>query len=329
MLRVNNGAKSLGILFVIFFLLTTTFVEANEPPVKVKAEVDQTEILIGDRITYTVTIEADPEADIVPPDVAANLAEFEIKDYQVSGPKKSWWRKKVVTIYEYTFTIFTTGEYEIPPLVVEYAYPKAQRLKSESPAHKETQELKHSVSTRAIKILVEGVKPSIDDKDDIRDIKSPLSIPYSWLFYLVLASILLVIAGAIGGYLFYQRRKISDMVSAPLRSPEEIAYERLKTLNGSNLLAEGQLKKYYIILSETIRAYLEAKFEISVLDRTTNELDEEMRQAKLDKSFCNQVKDFLERCDLVKFAKYRPTRETIEADFETGWSIVSKTREVE
>ncbi|MEW5767183.1 MAG: BatD family protein [bacterium] len=309
-------------VLIIYFLWTTARVESDEPPVKVAAEVDQTTILIGDRITYKVTVEADPEVDLVPPDATANLAGFEIKDYKVSGPKKSWWTKKVVTVYEYTFTIFATGEYEIPPLLVEYTYPKAQRLKSEPPPNQETEEIKHSVSTKAIKILVEGVKPSIDNKDDIRDIKSPLSIPYSRLFYLVLASILLVIGGAIGGYLFYQRRKVREVVSAPLRSPEEIAYERLKNLNGSNLLAEGKLKKYYIILSETIRAYLEAKFEIPVLDRTTNELYEEMRQAELDQSFCHKVKDFLEQCDLVKFAKYRPTRVTIEADFETGWSIV-------
>ncbi|MDI6794292.1 MAG: hypothetical protein QME81_15750 [bacterium] len=319
--------KNSGILLAIFFLLVAAGVEAGEPPLKVKSEASHTNILIGDRLTYTVTIEADPEVDIVPPDVGANLTEFEIKDYQVTGPEKSWWKKKVVTVYEYTLTIFTAGEYEIPPLVVEYKLsPEARNQKSMPPANEESKQTKYSVSSEAIKVVIKGVELSGADKDDIRDIKPPLSIPYSRRFYLTLAGILLVIAGAIGGYLIYQRRKIRPVRTEVFRSPEEIAYERLKQLKGSNLLLEGKLKKYYIILSETIRAYLEAKFGIPVLDRTTSELYEEMRRAKLDKLFCDLIKDFLSRSDLVKFAKYRPDIQTMEADFETGWSIVRRQK---
>ena len=100
---------------------------------------------------------------------------------------------------------------------------------------------------------------------------------------------------------------------------------KIEKLKNMNLIEEGRIKDYYIILSEIIRRYIEGRYNIQVLDRTTGELFWEMKNARIDKKVVTQVKDLLEDCDLVKFAKYIPPSDIIEKNFNTSVNIVNVT----
>jgi len=74
-----------------------------------------------------------------------------------------------------------TGEYVIPPVVVKYIGEKGEAKQ---------------ISSNKISIFVESVKSKPSDKDDIRDIKSPLYLSHSFWFYFLLILFPLLMIGA-------------------------------------------------------------------------------------------------------------------------------------
>jgi hypothetical protein len=310
------------ILFAFSFQLSTLLISPSHASVILKASVDRNKITIGDRITYTVVIEHDPEIQIKSPEPGANLGEFEIKDYEIIGPKSRYSfkkfriRRKKVIEYRYTLTTFTTGEFKIPAVGMGYADKKG--------ANKE-------IKSGEISIFVESVRSAERDKDDIRDIKLPVGIPRGWLFYFILILIPVLLTGGGLAYYLYEKRKREEIFtrSDSSRPADEVAYERLDKLEELDLIKQGRVKEYYIILSEIIRRYIEQRYSISVLDRTTNELYRQLRRVpEIDKKHCSAIKDFLVECDLVKFAKYKPEENIIAEDSGTARRIIDLTKPV-
>lgn len=297
----------------IFYLLSCKLFLHSE--IIVKTTVNKNKITIGDKIIYSVIIEHSPEINVKFPELETKLGEFEIKDYKVIGPKKKLTLKnfalriRLKTNYKYIITTFTTGEFKIPPITIEYTNKKGETKK---------------IKSAEITVFVESLKP----KDDIRDIKSPVSIPLGWLFYFFLIFIPLLIA--IGYYYYQSRKKIEIFVHSDLTRPaDEVAYEQLEKLKNLDLVSQGKIKEYYIILSEIIRKYLQQRYSIPVLDRTTNELYHELRDNnEIDKKHCTLIKEFLEDCDLVKFAKYVPEHEIITKNTETAKKIIDLTKPI-
>lgn len=305
-----------SIIFITNFVLITlclyVYSYANELPIIVNSSIDKPKITIGDRVTYTIILSYNPKKIKSPPfSPGTNLDSFEIKDYKIYKPKKK--KGKIVQRYEYIITTFTVGEFKIAPLEVNYITQSGEEKK---------------ITTPEISILVEGIKPSESDKDDIRDIKPPVYIKWGIWFYLGLATVLLVIGGVIGLYFYKKKKKKLFTETHDVRPPEEIAYEELEEITQMDLIKQGKIKLYYILLSEVIRKYLEKRFHISVLDRTTYELYQQMRMLEIDNKHCRQIRDFLEECDLVKFAKYKPDEKTINKDFLTAKEIIDSNKPV-
>jgi hypothetical protein len=89
-----------------------------------------------------------------------------------------------------------------------------------------------------------------------------------------------------------------------------------------DLLTHNEFKLYYTLVTEAVRRYLEDRYGIDAMDRTTTELLDELsgrgrRVEKLD--------DLLRVADLVKFAKYVPAVEGGVAAISTAREIVVKT----
>ena len=72
--------------------------------------------------------------------------------------------------------------------------------------------------------------------------------------------------------------------------------------NGLNI---GEIKEYHAELSETIRRYIEERFNFIALELTTHEIIEILK-TKVMKKESLKIKDILERADLAKFAKSKP-----------------------
>jgi hypothetical protein len=284
--------NALKIIFMAVLACGAAFSQAADP-VSIDTRVNPSRITIGDLVTYTVTVTHDPDVEIAMPGLGANLGRFEIRDYKAHEPVKAG--GKIVTSTDYIISTFFTGEFTIPPMAVAYKLPGDTAV--------------HVISTEKMKITVESLKPS--EAGDIRDIKPPVEIPRNWWYTLrwplagaaVLALFLLAWWG-------YRRRKagkgLLPVRETPARPPHEIAFEQLRSLRESGLLAEGDVKEFHIRLSDILRNYLEGRYFIQALEMTTEETLDQLTGTAMDREDFESTALVLERSDLVKFAKHRP-----------------------
>jgi hypothetical protein len=280
--------------------------------IAVESFVDRATITIGDRILYTATVTSDSGVKLEPLALGSNLGAFEVKDYKIYDQEKTK-EGKNVNKSEYLITTFTTGEYVIPPITVNYTDPQGE---------------KKQIKSEPLFILVKSVGASESDKEDIRGLKPPIDIRGTYWAYLLILPILAVLAA--GGLLYYrQRAKGLALPEIPeeLKKPAwEVALLELDSLRDSGLLKKKAIKRYFTVLSDVVRKYIERRFEISALDRTTAEIRGEIKRVKLDQSLRELITGLLFFCDLVKFAKYVPSTEEVEERLNHAYSIVNLTK---
>ena len=137
---------------------------------------------------------------------------------------------------------------------------------------------------------------------DLRDIKPPLVIPSGWALAAWIAGAIVVAALAFFAWRYWRRRR-SLVPPIPVVPAHIRARQKLEQALG--LL--GQPREFCILVSDTIRLYLEERFDFRAPERTTEEFLHELRETNL---LLPEQKDslgeFLKRCDLVKFARYEP-----------------------
>lgn len=292
----------------IFLLLFSGIALAD--PVYLNVKIDKNTVTIGDRIKYEVVLEYDDGIEIESPRIAENLVEFEIKDYGTEGPRKIKGARWISRTY-YIVTTFATGEFIIPSLKIRY---------------KDLDGKEGEAISGEIKINVKSIRRRPDDKDDIRPLKGPVEIKERFSIWPLILLVLLFIAGISIFIYFKKKRHIDQIPLAPPRPPEEIAMEELRALLEMQLIEKGMVKEYYIRLSDIIRRFIEARFKIFALDRTTWELYQEMRLKRIKRLYVDRIRDFLEECDLVKFAKYIATQKEIEEAYNQAREIVEITK---
>ena len=280
---------------IICFLFIYIFVFAQEsiPVIEVSSSVDTALITIGDRIKYTIDIDHKSGMRVLQPGAGVNLGQFEIKDYKIHEPVTA--DDRVHLKYEYWISVFDTGRFVIPPFPVAY-FPS------------DTTKDYKIIEASAINIYVESV--ITDENKELRDVKSPVYIPFDYLsFSLVVIGALILAAMIFFGYKFYQKRKESGYLFIPPEPPRpahEIALEALNALIAKDLLMQKEFKQYYIELSEIIRTYIEGRFFIKALEETSYEILNDIHQQEITEESYSALKELLELSDLVKFAKYQP-----------------------
>ncbi len=301
-------------------ILTVMLIACNLIPafaqpdyVAIESRVDRSKITIGDRIRYSVIVTHGDSIQVEMPEYGLNLGAFEILDFEDPEPQRV--DDKIIQTRDFIISTFDVGEYEIPPVGVRFA----------ALGDSNWQELK----TEAITIEVESLKPS--EEGDIRDIKPPYEIERNWanIIRISVAAVVLVLIGVLIYYFIRQRRAGKSLIprrEKPPRPPHELALEALDALLQSDLLEKQAVKQFYIELSDIIRTYIEGRYFILAMEMTTSQLLGHMKSAQIENDVIDMVQTFLEQCDFVKFAKYRPEKEEIESNVKLAYDIVHQTK---
>ncbi len=268
--------------------------QEEKPLIEVTSAVDTSRITIGDRITYTITIDHVDTMRVEKPGEGVNLGQFEIKDYKVHDPLRMDGR--ISQKFEYVISVFDTGAYIIPAFPVAY-FPTDSLMDY------------RLIEASAIAIYVESVIQ--DEERELRDVKAPIEIPYDYLMLIsVLASVILIGVLVYLGYRFYRKRKEDGYLikpHEPARPAHEVALEALEELIGKNLIGKGEIKLFYSEISEIIRRYIEGRYYVPALEETSREILQELQNQDLTDQTSSTIKAFLELSDLAKFAKYFPS----------------------
>jgi hypothetical protein len=165
-------------------------------------------------------------------------------------------------------------------------------------------------------------------RPDIRDIKGLVPLPgIPWWGWALAAVVVIAAAYAVYRWRHRKRAALTPAIKAVFLSPSEIALKALEKLLEDRLIERGEAEEFYTRLSDIIRRYLEDVFQLRAPERTTEEfLYEAARNNLLTPSHKDLLQEFLQECDLVKFARHRPGPADMKRGFGVAERFVQETR---
>ena len=278
----------------------------------VEVTLDAEIVNVGDPVKAVVTVTHPPDLEVVWPDPPI-VAPFELLDWQVQASTADG--NEIRSRLELTVAAFELGDLSLPTFDIQVVDSGGDIV---------------TLTTDTASVTVASV--GRDDGGDIRDIRGPLAIPFELLTLLPwLAGFAAMVAL---GYWLYRRDRRRAKPSgvkpiAPPRPAHLVALESLDALEASGLLERGEVKPYHIRLSDIMRVYVWSRFGIEAMERTTSEALTELRRTDAPRTAVTDFRQLLDRCDLVKFAKFRPEAATCHELVPLGRRIVDLTTTVE
>jgi len=163
---------------------------------------------------------------------------------------------------------------------------------------------------------------------DIRDIKGLVPLPQSyWWLWALLALVVLGVAAWLAFRWWQKRQQVAPIRPPPILTPYDHAVRALRALLDDKLMERGLVDEFYTRLSDIVRHYLEGRFQLHAPERTTEEF---LLEVSHDDSLAHEHKDllgaFLQECDLVKFARFRPGSTDMKRAFDAAEKFVHDTR---
>lgn len=307
-----NRIINIGLLSVwlAVALLYPAHLFAQAEPVSVTAGIDRQQAYVGDRLNFTLTIVSDSLVAVDSIPIGDRLGDFEVKgrEYDLSGTEDG----RIRLAAKFVIAAYETGTIWLPQIRIGFIMPDSTKS-----------ELVTDSLQVTILSLAEG-----DSLADIRGLKPDIYFGsrFPWL-YLIIAVVLVC---ALVYWLVKRKKKIGDAIDVePIdtRPPWVVAEEKLKNLRESSMLEDSDFKPYYLRLTEIIRKYLEPRYGIDALDRTTYELRSELSRMNLNEEQYARLFEMFDDADLVKFAKFHPELKQAEDDFQKAWQFVRETGE--
>lgn len=243
------------------------------------------------------------------------MDEEDLAPFELAGSKTAYNPETDTTTLTAYGHIFETGEIAIPPLTI---------LNKDG----------SSIKSGELKIVIKPVLKG--DEKDIRAMKPQVAIDelgplWPWL----LAALLLAMILALIIYLKRLKNKKDEEEEIAIVIPPHIeALEEISKIEEMNLIREGRIKEFYILVSDVIRVFEGKSHGFDAMEMTTEELSRHMRtktrsaiNAAEKENNLLVIEKFLCDCDMVKFAKYRPADMDISALCERAREII-KARQI-
>jgi hypothetical protein len=147
--------------------------------------------------------------------------------------------------------------------------------------------------------------------------------PPSWPTWLLwVGAGLVAIAVGLGAGQLLRRR----LGRTPPLTAVQWARQELDRIEGERLPEAGEVERYHTEVSDVVRRYLEKQFRLRARRQTTAEFLEAMHKApQLQPAQQALLRDFLERCDLAKFAKVAPPPEECREVGRMARALVEQT----
>ena len=121
-----------------------------------------------------------------------------------------------------------------------------------------------------------------------------------------------------------KKRSLFGKVVEP-DSPYIAALKELEKIRNQKLWQNNQMKLFYTRITDVLREYIEARFGLQAMEKTSAEILKELLPAGIDKNEYDSLKELLEVADLVKFAKYVPSELENENAIPRAIRFISST----
>jgi hypothetical protein len=157
-------------------------------------------------------------------------------------------------------------------------------------------------------------------QEDIRDIRPPIHIPYGWLWAAYVAGGIALAGLSLTLWRWRQRHA---------HSRRKLLYElTLEQLEAVRMLMEpGKGYQFSLAVSEIVRDYIERRFGARAAHRTTQEFLHDLLNESHAALLAHKplLADFLEHCDLAKFARWHLSVPQMETMYQSARTFVIET----
>jgi hypothetical protein len=307
----------LRIIYVLLFvLLSGSFSVLRAQQVTVKASLDSTHILIGDQLRLLLEVEKPRDLHIqfplVPDTFGSRVEVVERSKIDTLILEDKEREKLTQSLF---ITSFDSGVHQIPPFY----------FKLKDGTHLD------SAATREMAFQVYGIK--VDTTKGPVDIKRPYSAPVTLkeVTPYILGAIL---AAALLFFLFYYirwKKKKVPLFNKPAKPAEPahlVALRELDRIKSQKMWQQEKIKQYYSEVADTIRTYIQNRFDIPAMEYTSAETIGVFKQhhGLADERSIDQLQHILSLADLVKFAKYTPLPDDNNLTLMNAYFFVNQTK---
>lgn len=279
-------------LILLFALMGSLFVSATNKH-QIEARFDSVAMLMGDQCNLSFEFEQHKNAQVVTPVFSDTIIKgLDIVKYHIDTLVQENDLYKIRT--NYLVTSYDTTLLYVPKQLFiidgDSSYSNPVSLKV----------LGFPVdTTQAIVDIVTVVDPPIDWNH------------IAWICLIILLSLAFIYAiyRLIKWYKLKQEPREEEPEIVDLRSASEIAFEHLNRIEEESIWKEGAVKQYYSEIIDVLKMYMQQRFEVSTLEKTSDEVLELLRKVDSlmkEPATIKSVASLFRTSDLVKFAKYIP-----------------------
>ena len=286
-------------------------------PVKATVLVWPARPALGDPMYLRLRVEARPGVTLDVPFERDAFGRFKVSDWDThhahsadGGP---------IEIRTYALDEPSSGRHRLPPLRLQFTDGRAA---GDAGASGTT----HELLTDEIPIQVAPVSANVTAAD-LRPARGPLNpvvgraARWPWIAGGAGALVVLVV-----GFFVVRGVRRRRVVRAQV-SAYETAMAALAALEQRGAPGADDTDAWFVELSAIVRRYLEGRFRVRAPELTTEEFLQDVRQSPdLDREHRARLGEFLEQCDRVKFAGYRPDPDESLATLATARAFVEETR---
>jgi low affinity Fe/Cu permease len=145
---------------------------------------------------------------------------------------------------------------------------------------------------------------------------------WPWILGVLITSIIIYI---IRKYLFNNKEKTKKIEPKIIIPPYIIALDQLTELENAKIWQAGRIKEYHSKISEIIRRYTENRFDFIALELATDEIISQLKN-KLDNQQLSSINTLLQRADLAKFAKSKPSDDENNESMQLAKDFINETK---
>ncbi len=297
---------------------TVNLLQQEQSPQVKSSRISKDSILIGDQVLWTTRFELQEgdSLDIHPYAGAlqrdTNQARIEIvSDFKLDTLSIRKGIKELEA--KILLTSFDSGYYKLPlPLFIV------------NPQSEDTYALVFDTPTLSVNTI--QVDTAGFQMMDIKgQIKYPVTfkevIPWVLLGILVAVAILLVVR-----YIMLKRQNKDFFGRSIVQDPPHIvALRELDKLHSQKLWQNGKEKQFYTGVTDTLREYIEGRYNISAMEKTSSEIMESLSDKEIENGVYTQLDELFKIADLVKFAKYSPSTGENEETIPRAVRFVNST----
>lgn len=277
-------------ILLLCCVLGCTFFSKAQQDVSVHAKLDAVDITVGDQIKMFIEAKNPGNNQLQWATIPDTFNQLEI----VERGKIDTVKQGNSTIYKQRLLItgFDSGLFKVPAFQFS-VLPKGGTA--------------YLLSTDSFLVSVKTLP--VDTSKGFKGIKNIIVVKRDWKDYLPwIVGGILVIAVLIFLLRIWMKKK-PQPIEAPIVPSETLTQKTLRLLDeteAQKLWQQGNIKQYYVTLTDILRAYIEQRFKTPAMELTTDELlNKSHEHAEMSKHY-DQLSQILHTADLAKFAKAQP-----------------------